>query len=111
MPLFDYRCSECGKRFALLLGVVAEPQAEKCPNCGSENVVRLISRFSRLRSEDDIVDSLSDPAKMGDIDDPRQLQSWMKHIGDALGEEAGGDFGQILEEIDSDENGSARVDL
>ena len=104
MPLFDYKCSECAKRFTLLMGVVAEQPDEKCPHCGSESVNRLISRFARVRSEDDVLDSLADPSKMGDLDDPRQLQTWMKRMGKEMGEDLGDDFDGILEEGDSAED-------
>jgi len=101
MPLFDYRCENCRKRFSLLVGVVAEPQEEKCPSCGSANVRRLISRFARLRSEDDMIESLSDPARIGDLEDPKQLHSWMKRMGREMGENLGGDFDQVLDEIEA----------
>jgi len=103
MPLFDYRCGDCKKRFSLLVGVVAEPQEEKCPNCGSANVRRLISRFARLRSESDMIESLSDPARVGDLEDPKQLHSWMKRMGKEMGEDLGDDFDQVLDEIEADD--------
>lgn len=98
MPLFDYRCADCKKRFTLLLGVVAEQQEEKCPHCGSGNVSRLISRFARLRSEDDLIENLADPSKAGDWEDPKQLQSWMKRMGKEMGEDLGDDFDELMED-------------
>jgi len=100
MPLFDYRCMDCRKRFSLLIGVVAEPQEERCPNCGGTKVRRLISRFARLRSEDDMIDSLADPARVGDVEDPKQLHSWMKRMGKEMGEDLA-DFDEVLEEIEA----------
>jgi putative FmdB family regulatory protein len=104
MPLFDYRCADCRKRFSLLLGVVAEPQEEKCPACGSTNVSRLISRFARLRSEDDLIEDLADPSKIGDLEDPKELAGWMKRMGKEMGEDVGDDFDEILEEADAGED-------
>lgn len=101
MPLFDYRCLDCRKRFTLLIGVVAEQQAEKCPHCGSGNVGRLISRFARLRSEDDIIESVADSSKAGDLEDPKQLHSWMKRMGKEMGDDLGGDFDELIEDADS----------
>lgn len=98
MPLFDYRCTDCRKRFTLLVGVVAERQDEKCPHCGGANVSKLISRFARLRSEDDIIDSLADPSKVGDPDDPKDLHRWMKRMGKEMGEDLGDDFDEMLDE-------------
>ena len=101
MPLFDYRCLDCRKRFTLLIGVVAERQEEKCPHCGSANVGRLISRFARLRSEDDIIESVADPSKAGDLEDPKQLHSWMKRMGKEMGDDLGDDFDELIEDADS----------
>jgi putative FmdB family regulatory protein len=103
MPIFDYKCANCRKRFSLLVGMVAEKQEEICPTCGSSNVNRLISRFSRLRSEDDIIDSLADPSNIGDLDDPREMRSWMKRMGKEMGEDLGDDFDEVLEDIGSGE--------
>src|SRR3990172_6227219 len=102
MALFDYKCANCKKKFTLLLGVVAEQQEEKCPNCGSADVNRLISRFARIRSDDALIDSLADPSKMGDLDDPKELHGWMKRVGREMGEDLGGDFDEMLDETAGD---------
>ena len=98
MPLFDYKCLDCQKRFTLLIGVVAERQEEKCPHCGSAGVSRLISRFARLRSEDDVIEDLADPSKAGDLEDPKQVQSWMKRMGKEMGEDLGDDLDDLIED-------------
>ena len=105
MPLFDYRCTDCRKKFTLLVGVVAEQQAEGCPACGSANVIKLVSRFARLRSEDDFIDDLADPSKIGDLEDPKELHSWMKRMGKEMGEDLGEDFDELLDEAVSEEAG------
>ena len=44
MPTYEYRCSECGKKFAQETSV-AEHEAARpaCPKCGSQTVVRSFS--------------------------------------------------------------------
>lgn len=101
MPLFDYRCADCRQRFSLLVGVVAEPQEEKCPNCGSAAVSRLVSRFARLKSEDDLISDLADLSNVGDLDDPKQLHSWMKRMGREMGEDLGDDLDEALDKIET----------
>lgn len=102
MPLYDYQCSDCGKRFTLLKGVVADKQIELCPNCDSPQIKKLISRFGRLRSDDAVIDDLADPSKMGDLDDPEQLQKWMSGVGKEIGGDMGGDFDEMLADISED---------
>jgi putative FmdB family regulatory protein len=45
MPLFGYKCNNCGKVFEILvLGGTAEEVS--CPECGAEDVTKLISSFA-----------------------------------------------------------------
>ncbi len=60
VPVYEYRCNQCKRMFSALIGMVAEPDEDKCPHCESTSTVKLISRFSRFRSEDDRVDDLAD---------------------------------------------------
>ena len=75
MPIFEYRCGDCRRRFSLLVGVVAGATEMRCPRCGGEQLQKLISRFSTTRSEDDALDDLADPAKMGEFASPRWLKA------------------------------------
>lgn len=100
MPIYEYRCNACRRRFSALVGVVAAQGPVSCRRCGSSDITRLISRFARLRSEDDILDSLADSADLSDVDenDPASVSRWMKRMGSALGEDLGDDFEAALEE-------------
>ncbi len=42
MPLFEYECRECGRRFEAL--VVGSRKAS-CPSCGSEDLEKQLSTF------------------------------------------------------------------
>jgi putative FmdB family regulatory protein len=42
MPLYDYDCAACGRRFELVHGVHAEPPSV-CPLCGSGPIRKAIS--------------------------------------------------------------------
>ncbi|MBI2304844.1 MAG: zinc ribbon domain-containing protein [Chloroflexi bacterium] len=50
MPLFEYRCQDCGERFEKLMPLAAEPAPIHCPRCGGESVKRSISLFGRIAS-------------------------------------------------------------
>jgi hypothetical protein len=66
-----------------------------------------MSRFARLRSEDDRLDSLADPSSFGDLDenDPKSVARWAKKMGKELGEDVGEDFDQMMEEAVEEEAG------
>lgn len=105
MPIFEYRCRGCGRRFSLLVGVVADSDPLECPRCHSTDLVKLISRFARPRSEDEILDSLADPSNIGDLDenDPKSIARWMKKMGKEMGEDFGDEFEEALEEAEAEE--------
>jgi len=42
MPLFEYECRECGQRFEALVQGTKRPA---CPECGSEDLEKLLSSF------------------------------------------------------------------
>lgn len=106
MPIFEYRCGECRRKFSLLVGVVAQAAEQKCPRCGSTSMTKLISRFSVARNEDDLLDDLADPSKIGDPDDPKAMMDWMKRVGREMGEDMGDDFDELVEEAAREELGA-----
>jgi putative FmdB family regulatory protein len=68
MPLFEYRCNGCGKKFSLLVGMTAVKAKLACPKCGSKKATKLISRIARTpKSEDDFGDLPDDLG--GDLSD------------------------------------------
>jgi hypothetical protein len=78
--------------------MVAEPDDEKCPNCGSMNTAKLVSRFARYRSEDDRVDELADRMEnMGEPDSPSQMREVMRELGKALDEDASDEMEEMFE--------------
>ena len=46
MPLYEYRCSGCGKVFEQLRRMQDADRGVVCPSCESERVERLLSTFS-----------------------------------------------------------------
>ncbi len=44
MPIFEYRCRDCGAKFEKILSSAA--RAVTCKNCGSPHLEKLLSVFS-----------------------------------------------------------------
>ena len=44
MPLYEYKCSECGHQFELLILRASQPVA--CPSCACETIERMLSMFA-----------------------------------------------------------------
>lgn len=49
MPIYEYRCEECGKRSSTLLGSFASADPP-CPHCGKPALRRLVSTFATVSS-------------------------------------------------------------
>lgn len=101
MPIYEYECRQCGRQFSFLHGVVARSDRPKCPRCGSRRLARLVSRFSRGHTEDDLFERM-DPMDVSDPDDPKQVMKWAKemakHMGDDMEEDFEEEFEKMLEE-------------
>ena len=46
MPLYEYRCEDCGRAFELLRRYSEADTDLKCPACESEDVTRQVSSFA-----------------------------------------------------------------
>lgn len=98
MPVYEYRCQDCRKKFQALVGMVAEPDDEKCPTCGSRNTAKLVSRFARYRSEDDRIDEIADRLDvMGEPDSPAEMRNMMREMGKAMDEDAADEMEELFE--------------
>ena len=49
MPIYEYRCEECGKRSSALLMSYSSPDPA-CPHCGKHRLRRLVSTFATVSS-------------------------------------------------------------
>ena len=50
MPLFEFRCSDCGKKTEELVLAGDKARTPKCPSCGSKRMARLLSTFAAQTS-------------------------------------------------------------
>lgn len=49
MPIYDFKCQQCGKVSEFLLSSTSDSKEPTCPSCGSQNLERLISAPRLLR--------------------------------------------------------------
>ncbi|MEW6725903.1 FmdB family zinc ribbon protein [Desulforudis sp. 1088] len=48
MPIYEFRCAACGRLFEKLFRDAGEKVEIKCPDCGSEEADRVISRANAV---------------------------------------------------------------
>lgn len=108
MPIYEYRCQDCRRRVSVLVRRMGQ-EAEACPVCGGTRLERLWSRFAMTRSEEDRLEKLADDAELAGLDenDPKSVARFMKKMGQELGEDAGEDFEQAMEELERGETGES----
>lgn len=46
MPLYEYRCDNCGNQFEVLQRLDANAQDLECPECGSNELAKQFSTFA-----------------------------------------------------------------
>jgi putative FmdB family regulatory protein len=100
MPIYEYRCRECGRKSTFITLSVKSALEPKCRKCGSPNLVKLVSRIFVSQSEESRLDKIADPSRLSGLDenDPKSVARWMKTMGKEIGEEAGEDLDESIDE-------------
>ena len=107
MPIYEYRCEDCGKITEFLQIRTDETFVPQCKRCKGKKMSRVLSRVKVVRSEESRMESLADPSKWGGLDenDPKSMARWMKRMGKELGEDVG-DVDQMMDEAMEEEKAS-----
>jgi putative FmdB family regulatory protein len=100
MPIYEYRCQDCGARSSYIILSQSNQAAVACKQCRSSKLDRLMSRFSAPKSEEARMEALADPSNFGDVDEnnPQSMARFMKKMGREMGEDLGEDFDAAMEE-------------
>jgi putative FmdB family regulatory protein len=48
MPIYEYKCAKCGKKFELFRNMSDREKETRCPGCGAESVERIFSLFGTM---------------------------------------------------------------
>jgi len=78
MPVYEYQCENCGKKFDLL-ATLAEKEAglvPVCPKCGAKRARQVLGRFTLLAS------SKSGDGDLGNDDGGADLSGGMDELND-----------------------------
>lgn len=67
MPVYEYRCEECGKRSSTLLSSYSSPDPP-CPHCGKPALRRLVSSFATTGGSGELEGGDGDDFGGGDDD-------------------------------------------
>ena len=108
VPIYEYYCEKCKKTSSFLLLRSTEEVTPCCKSCKSTDVKRVLSWVSVLKTEEQRMESLLDPSKLGDLDenDPRSVEKLMRRMGSEFGDELGEGFDEEMEEALSSKDAS-----
>ena len=103
MPIYQYRCLNCKKRFEVFLSYAEYgTRPVQCTHCGSDDVLRRIGRVRIAKSEESRLDSLADPSALAGLeDDPRELGRMMRKMSSEMGEELGPEFDEVVGRLEA----------
>ncbi len=105
MPIYEFRCRECGRKSSIFVRRIGSPVAHACPHCGSLDMERLISRVAVLRSEDDIFQGLSEDMSLDEVDDsdPKSVARFIRRMSQRLGQPLDAEMEAELERMEAGE--------
>jgi len=103
MPIYQYRCLNCKKRFEIFLSY--QEYGEKnvlCPHCASDQIQRRIGRIRIAKSEESRMDNLTDISDLEGLEnDPKALGKMMRKMSNEMGEEVGPEFDEVVDRLES----------
>lgn len=103
MPLYEYICDNCNKRFSVRLSYEDYgKQNVLCAYCRSDQVRRKITRFRLKRSEVSRMAEMPDPAKLEGIEeDPQSFGRMIRSMSRETGEDLGPEFDEVVDRLES----------
>ena len=103
MPIYQYRCLNCKKRFEIFLSYKEYGEKSvQCPHCASDNVQRRIGRIRVAKSEESRMDALTDPSGLEGLEnDPRALGKMMRKMGNEMGEEVPPEYNEVVDRLEA----------
>ena len=103
MPVYQYRCLNCKRRFEVFLSYKEYGvKAVACPHCRSNQLQRRIGRVRVAKSEESRLDALTDPSGLEGLEnDPRALGKMMRKMGNEMGEEVGPEFDEVVDRLEA----------
>lgn len=85
MPIYEYMCDNCGKRFELILLKIPQDKSPPpaCPHCGNDDTRRAMSGFA-LHGEpaadrEELGHEKAKAERMASITPKEQIDGWRSH--------------------------------
>ena len=105
MPIYEYRCQSCSRKFSVFFRSFSETSDPSCSHCGSESATRVISQVAVIKSPNEFMGHLPSWETMSDFDedDPRSVAEMMRRLKDDSGQDIGPQGEEMLAMLDAGE--------
>jgi putative FmdB family regulatory protein len=112
MPIYEYRCDDCGTPSSLFfrsMGAATEPQ---CPECGSRRMSRLVSKVAYIKPDAERIAGLDTSRVLGGLDcnDPASFERWARRTGAEFDSALGTNFRELADKTAAGDDPIERVD-
>jgi putative FmdB family regulatory protein len=88
MPIYEYKCQDCERLTSVFVRSIGSEVDATCRHCGGSKLSRAISGFAYHKSEATILQEYgSEPKRVEDYRDPRQIGRWVERRFKEMGEE------------------------
>jgi putative FmdB family regulatory protein len=103
MPVYDFRCLDCHKRFAVTLSYAEYDRRETvCPACGSARIERVIRKVRLSRGDRGRLASIADESNLQALDsDPQALGRMMREMKNEVdASDLPGEFDEVVDRLE-----------
>ncbi|MBI1885796.1 MAG: zinc ribbon domain-containing protein [Chloroflexi bacterium] len=88
MPIYEFKCADCGRLSSVFVKTMSASYKASCQHCGGKKLERALSRFAYHKSEQTVLEEYgSEPQRLEDYKDPRQIGRWAERKFDEFGVE------------------------
>lgn len=121
MPFYEFYCEDCHRIFNFFSKQINTDKSPDCPKCAKPSIQRLISNFSALKDMNPLKDKggfltkndpesvqaqlfLNNELKKINTQDPRQMASVLRKLGDVTGNHLGPNLQKVLSQMEQGGN-------
>ena len=101
MPMYEYRCTDCHHLSTLLVYSWSSDATLTCKHCSSDQLTKLISRFTVKRSWGESLGWVPGGETLTDVneDDPNSINQFMGRLEQEMGGQTTPDFKEMRQEL------------